>query len=223
LIREIAGIATANDSYEILVARDANSRKAVEARGKILAALAQGPAGFTELWKRAHVSSSTLQEWLPKLLDQQRVMSEGKRYHLNEQVPIPLEAVAVSLGRKPAGEPFPLVHLRRGRPELTEMGETLVTRKLREATEHKLGRHVGIDEILNRTLWAGLRSLSVVELVNVEPVPRDPVTGQRLRKGAGNCPSCHTGMMKEIHPSSYWHCQNCGINRGGSFNPLPVA
>jgi ribosomal protein L37AE/L43A len=83
-----------------------------------------------------------------------------------------------------------------------------------------------INRLCSDGIWynVGVRQKMFVDPTPLlSTMPRDPVTGQRLQKGDGNCPSCHTGMMKEIHPSAFWHCQNCGINRGGSFKPEPQA
>ena len=224
LMREITGTTSVNDGYEILVEKDSNSRKTIEARRKILNALAQGSAGFTELWKRAGVSSSTLHQWLPKLLEQQRVTSEGKLYHLNEQVPVPLDSASVStaLDHEPEGEPYPLVQVRRGHVELTRDGEDIFRLVARTERLDK-GKAFTVNELanlINSLCWDGIRHKMVVDTTPLAVMaPRDPVTGEMLQRGAGNCPSCHTGMMKEIRPSSFWHCPNCGINRDGNFKP----
>jgi hypothetical protein len=214
-----------------LIVKNENTKKANEARYKILTALEDSDLGFKELQKKAGVSSSTLHSWLPKLQKQQLVisamaLSSGKKlYRLNKALAIPVAAVSVPFGRGPVGSPYPIVRLRRGQfgtprtIELTDQGRQVVE-MARKVIEYQGGKRIGADGIVDRLLWAGLRSITTVELV-VAGEPNYASNWPTPLNGTGNCPRCHNGMMREVQLPSHWHCPNCGANRGGTFKPEP--
>ncbi len=218
-------------SLPSLIVKNENTKKANEARYKILTALQDSNLGFKELQKKAGVSSSTLHSWLPKLQKQQLVISTmdlssgKKRYHLNKEMLIPIAAASVSFERGPVDNPYPIVRLRRGQfgtprtIELSDQGRQVVE-MARKVLEHQEVHQMSADRIIDKLLSAGLRSMTTVELV-VAGEPNYTSNWPTPLNGAGNCPRCNNGMMREVQPPSHWHCPNCGARRGGTFNPKP--
>ncbi len=208
-----------------LFVADPNSRKSLEAQRKLISAIeSSGPQGlgYREWWRRAKVSPATLKVWLPRFLEQRLVIRDSPgRYVFNQKHPSPVTVASFSakIFDGTGGETYPLFQVLRGHLTLTRLGEEWF---------NKIGgadplTHRQLADLTNKIVSAGLRSLATVAEIPQLEAPRDPITGERLQKGGGNCPACHTGTMREIHPSPFWHCANCGIIRGGSFNPEPQA
>jgi DNA-binding transcriptional ArsR family regulator len=211
--------------------RDSNSLEKTEARAKIINALWDGDLTFDELKEKSGISRSTLSNGLRQLGKEGLVRSyfdvsaKQKRWRLNKREAITLAAISIStMDPKPTGGPYRIMRYRGrfGIPRtvsLTKRGGQILI-KLREIMKSSEGRPLELDQMIDEALWDKLRSVATVAELPEETLAWDLAKAdQKQQGGDGNCPRCRSGMMKEIKPSSFWHCPSCGANRAGSWKP----